>query len=104
MMQLNRGISLNPILNSFQQTVNEYDIDHDLIEAFFHSMEMDLSQRNYDTRNYNEYIYGSAEVVGLMCLYVFCEGKKEFYEKLKFPAQVIRRCFSKSKFFTGYKS
>ena len=101
---IERGISLNPILNSFQQTVNEYNIDHELIDAFFHSMEMDLSQRNYDTRKFNEYVYGSAEVVGLMCLYVFCEGKKELYEKLKISAQVIRRCFSKSKFFTGYKS
>ena len=75
---IDRGISLNPILNSFQQTVNEYNIDHDLVGAFFHSMEMDLSQKSYDTRNFNDYVYGSAEVVGLMCLYVFCEGKKRF--------------------------
>src|SRR5687768_17296451 len=76
---IKRRISLNPILNSFQQTVNEYNIHHDLIEAFFHSMEMDLTQRAYDKRNFNEYVYGSAETVGLMCLYVFCEGKKELY-------------------------
>ena len=80
---IQRGISVNPILNSFQQTVNIYNIEHDLIESFFHSMEMDLSQKRYDTKNFNEYVYGSAEVVGLMCLYVFCEGKKEIYDKLK---------------------
>src|SRR5215204_5405428 len=62
---IHRGISLNPILNSFQQTVNDYSIDHDLIGAFFHSMEMDLSRKTYDTRKFNEYVYGSAEVVGL---------------------------------------
>ncbi|HEY5969550.1 MAG TPA: squalene/phytoene synthase family protein, partial [Chitinophagaceae bacterium] len=77
---IDRGIGLNPILNSFQQTVNEYNIDHNLIDAFFGSMEMDLNQRNYDTRKFNDYVYGSAEVVGLMCLYVFCEGKKALFE------------------------
>ena len=93
-----RGISLNPILNSFQQTVNEYNIDHDLVGAFFHSMEMDLSQKTYDTRNFNEYVYGSAEVVGLMCLHVFCEGKKEVCEKLKFSARSLGAAFQKVNF------
>ena len=65
-----QGISLNPILHSFQRTVNQYGIDHQLIEAFFHSMEMDLSKKQYDTRGYQEYIYGSAEVVGLMLVKV----------------------------------
>ena len=78
---IERGISLNPILNSFQRTVNEFRIDYKLIDAFFHSMEMDLSQKKYDTRNFNEYVYGSSETVGLMCLYVFCEGKKELRSK-----------------------
>lgn len=95
---IHRGISLNPILNSFQQTVNEYNIDHDLVAAFFHSMEMDLSQKTYDTRNFNEYVYGSAEVVGLMCLHVFCEGKKEICEKLKFSARSLGAAFQKVNF------
>jgi 15-cis-phytoene synthase len=95
---IHRRISLNPILNSFQQTVNEYNIDHDLIGAFFHSMEMDLSQKTYDTRNFNEYIYGSAEAVGLMCLHVFCEGKKEICEKLKFSARSLGAAFQKVNF------
>ncbi|RYD73388.1 MAG: phytoene/squalene synthase family protein, partial [Sphingobacteriales bacterium] len=77
------GISLNPILNSFQKTVNEYNIDLQLIEAFFYSMELDLNKNKYDLKGYQEYIYGSAEAVGLMCLYVFCEGDKNAFEKLK---------------------
>ena len=101
---IKRGISLNPVLNSFQQTVNEYNIDHDLIEAFFHSMEMDLTQRAYDTRTFNEYIYGSAETVGLMCLYVFCEGKKELCEKLKVPAQALGAAFQKINFLRDIKA
>ena len=95
---IERRISLNPILNSFQQTVNDYDIDHDLVGAFFHSMEMDLSQKTYDTRNFNEYVYGSAEVVGLMCLHVFCEGKKEVCEKLKSSARSLGAAFQKVNF------
>jgi 15-cis-phytoene synthase len=95
---IDRGISLNPILNSFQQTVNKYNIDQELIGAFFHSMEMDLSQKKYDTRNFNEYVYGSAEVVGLMCLHVFCEGKKEICEKLKVSARSLGAAFQKVNF------
>ncbi|HEU5165471.1 MAG TPA: phytoene/squalene synthase family protein [Chitinophagaceae bacterium] len=95
---IERGVSLNPILNSFQQTVNDYKIDHDLVGAFFHSMEMDLSQKTYDTRNFNEYVYGSAEVVGLMCLHVFCEGKKEVCEKLKSSARSLGAAFQKVNF------
>ena len=101
---IERGISLNPILNSFQQTVNIYNIDHDLIEAFFHSMEMDLSQKTYNTKNFNEYIYGSAEVVGLMCLYVFCEGKKELYDKLKYSARSLGSAFQKVNFLRDIKA
>ena len=95
---IDRRISLNPILNSFQQTVNKYNIDHELIKTFFQSMEMDLSQKTYDTRNFNDYVYGSAEVVGLMCLYVFCEGKKEVCEKLKFSARSLGAAFQKVNF------
>jgi phytoene/squalene synthetase len=101
---IDRGISLNPILNSFQQTVNEYNIDHELIEAFFHSMEMDLSQKTYDTNNFNEYVYGSAEVVGLMCLYVFCEGGKELYDKLRSSARALGAAFQKVNFLRDIKA
>ena len=101
---IERGISLNPVLNSFQQTVNEYNIAHELVEAFFHSMEMDLSQKTYDTRNFHEYVYGSAEVVGLMCLYVFCEGKKEVCEKLKFSARSLGAAFQKVNFLRDIKA
>lgn len=99
-----RKISLNPILNSFQKTVNEYNIDQGLIDAFFHSMEMDLSQKTYDTRNFNEYVYGSAEVVGLMCLHVFCEGKKEVCEKLKLSARSLGAAFQKVNFLRDIKA
>lgn len=101
---IERKISLNPILNSFQQTVNAFNIDHDLIEAFFHSMEMDLVEKKYDNRNFVEYIYGSAEVVGLMCLYVFCEGDKGNYEKLKTKAQALGAAFQKVNFLRDLKS
>src|SRR6188768_3439997 len=101
---IHRGISLNPILNSFQQTVNEYNIDHGLIGAFFHSMEMDLSQKAYDTRNFNDYVYGSAEVVGLMCLYVFCEGKKELFERLRGSARSLGAAFQKVNFLRDIKA
>ena len=101
---IERGISLNPILNCFQQTVNKYNIMHDLVKAFFHSMEMDLSQTNYNKRNFIEYIYGSAETVGLMCLYVFCEGKKELFEKLKVSAQSLGAAFQKVNFLRDIKA
>ena len=101
---IQRGISLNPILNSFQQTVNEFSIDHNLIEAFFRSMEMDLACKTYDKNNFNEYVYGSAEVVGLMCLYVFCEGKKDLYDKLKKSAQALGAAFQKVNFLRDIKS
>jgi phytoene/squalene synthetase len=101
---IERGISLNPILHSFQQTVNEYNIDHSLIESFFRSMEMDLEQKTYDTRNFQEYIYGSAETVGLMCLYVFCEGDKALYQKLKWPARSLGAAFQKVNFLRDMKA
>jgi phytoene/squalene synthetase len=101
---LHRGISLNPILNSFQRTVNEYHIDHKLINAFFRSMELDLCKRTYEREEYNEYVYGSAEVVGLMCLYVFCEGKKEQYEKLEPSARALGAAFQKVNFLRDIKA
>ncbi len=95
---IERGISLNPILHSFQMTVNEFKISNDLIEAFFKSMEMDLENVCYDTEGYKEYIYGSAEVVGLMCLCVFCEGNNAGYEKLKPAARSLGAAFQKVNF------
>lgn len=101
---INRGISLNPILNSFQKTVNEYKIDHQLINAFFHSMEMDLSMQQYDEPGYEEYIYGSAEVVGLMCLQVFCNGCKDTYRQLEGYAQSLGAAFQKVNFLRDLKA
>ena len=101
---ISRGISLNPILNSFQKTVNQYNIDHKLIHAFFSSMESDLTQNNYDRQGYEEYIYGSAEVVGLMCLYIFCEGDKKKYERLQQPAQALGAAFQKVNFLRDIKA
>jgi phytoene/squalene synthetase len=95
---ISRKISLNPILHSFQLTVNEYDIDLKLVNAFFNSMELDLHKKNYSEKEYEEYIYGSAEVVGLMCLSVFCEGKKELCEKLKDSARALGAAFQKVNF------
>lgn len=92
------GISLNPILNSFQQVVNKYDIDKELIELFLRSMEMDLEQALYTPEKYNEYILGSAQVVGLMCLQVFTEGDKVQYEKLKDSAMQLGSAFQKVNF------
>jgi 15-cis-phytoene synthase len=98
------GISLNPILNSFQKTVNEYKIDFQLIDDFFKSMEMDLTRQVYDAEGYSEYIYGSAEVVGLMCLYIFCEGDKEKYSKLKSYARSLGSAFQKVNFLRDVKT
>ena len=101
---IERGISLNPILHSFQITVNKYQISHDLIEAFFKSMEMDLSNTTYNSTGYKEYIYGSAEVVGLMCLYVFCEGDKVLYNSLKSGARSLGAAFQKVNFLRDVKA
>ena len=101
---IERGISLNPILHSFQLTVNEYNISHSLIAAFFKSMEMDLSKASYDCEGYKDYIYGSAEVVGLMCLYVFCEGDIKMYEKLMPSAKSLGAAFQKVNFLRDAKT
>ena len=101
---IKRNISLNPILHSFQMTVNEYNIPHDLIETFFKSMEMDLCKEVYDTKEYAAYIYGSAETVGLMCLHVFCEGETVMYKKLKPYAQSLGAGFQKVNFLRDAKT
>jgi phytoene/squalene synthetase len=101
---IKRSISINPVLNSFQITVNAYKISSELIEAFFKSMEMDLNKTSYDHTGYTTYIYGSAEVVGLMCLQVFCEGNKEKYEILKPYAQSLGAAFQKVNFLRDIKA
>lgn len=101
---IERGISLNPILNSFQKTVSAYQIDHKMIDAFFSSMESDLTKNQYDRQNYEEYIYGSAEVVGLMCLYVFCERNIALFESLKEPARALGAAFQKVNFLRDMRS
>jgi phytoene synthase len=98
------GISLNPVLHSFQLIVNKYKIDHDLINAFLHSMEMDLYKQEYTDEKYEEYIYGSAEVVGLMCLRVFCEGDNAMFEQLKDGARSLGAAFQKVNFLRDLKS
>ena len=101
---IRRGLSLNPILHSFQQTVNHYQIDHSLIHAFFRSMESDLTENAYDRQGYDEYIYGSAEVVGLMCLYVFCESDHSLYKKLEHSARALGAAFQKVNFLRDIKA
>lgn len=102
---IERGISCNPILNSFQSTVNKYRINKGLIDAFFHSMAMDLCKQEYNKdEEFREYIYGSAEVVGLMCLYVFCEGRKDIYEQLKSSARSLGAAFQKVNFLRDIKA
>ena len=92
-------ISLNPILNSFQFTVNDKKIDLELIQAFLESMRMDLNKNNYKTKGeYQKYIYGSADVVGLMCLKVFVNGDTSKYQKLKPYAMSLGSAFQKVNF------
>lgn len=96
---IHERISINPVLHSFQETVSKYAIDHDLIKAFMHSMRLDLDKQDYATRSeYEEYIYGSADVVGLMCLKVFVKGDQEQYDKLKGSAMRLGSAFQKVNF------
>lgn len=101
---LRERISLNPVLNSFQHTVHEYNIEHELIEAFLESMEMDLDKQLYTNSLYQKYIYGSAEVVGLMCLKVFCNGNIKQYEDLQEPARKLGAAFQKINFLRDFKA
>ncbi len=101
---IEEGISLNPVLHAFQEVVHKYGIDTELIDAFLRSMEMDLHFSNYEDSKYKEYIYGSAEVVGLMCLKVFCEGNQEEYDKLKDTACALGSAFQKINFLRDMKS
>ena len=97
-------ISLNPILHSFQITVNKYKIEPSLIDSFFRSMKSDLHKNYYDESLYKEYIYGSAETVGLMCLYIFCDGNKEMYNALSDYARSLGAAFQKVNFLRDIKA
>ena len=97
-LAIEQKISLNPVLQAFQKIVNEYDIAYELIESFLDSMAMDLDDLTYDNKLYNKYIYGSAEVVGLMCLKVFLKGSPKKYDELKESAQSLGSAFQKINF------
>jgi len=101
---IDEGISLNPVLHSFQKVVKQYNIERELIAAFLESMEMDLENRVYDRNAYDKYIYGSAEVVGLMCLRVFCERDGALFDKLKVYAQSLGAAFQKVNFLRDIQS
>ena len=101
---IDRGISVNPVLNSFQEVVNRFGIDRQLIEQFLKSMEMDLALQTYTPESYNDYILGSAQVVGLMCLKVFTRGDKSEYESLCRPAMQLGSAFQKVNFLRDMKA
>ncbi len=100
---INEQISLNPVLQAFQLVVNEYDIGLDLINAFLDSMAMDLDDHNYNRKLYEKYIFGSAEVVGLMCLKIFLHNKPKQYEDLKTSAMALGSAFQKVNFLRDIK-
>jgi phytoene/squalene synthetase len=95
---IDQGISLNPVLNSFQKVVNNYQIERGLIELFLESMAMDLEKNKYTSEMYDRYILGSAQAVGLMCLQVFTAGDKQQYEHLKISAMKLGSAFQKVNF------
>ena len=102
---LERKIHLNPILNSFQHTFHKYNIDKSYVNSFMKSMRMDLTKKKYKTiTEYKEYIYGSADVVGLMCLKVFVNGDNELFDKLKNNAMSLGSAFQKVNFLRDLKS
>ncbi|MBS1687429.1 MAG: phytoene/squalene synthase family protein [Bacteroidetes bacterium] len=100
---IERRISLNPVLNSFQKVVHEYNIDQSLIDCFLDSMEMDLSMQGHSVESYSKYILGSAQVVGLMCLRVFTEGNDAMYHKLTPAAMKLGAAFQKVNFLRDLK-
>lgn len=101
---IDQKISLNPVLHAFQQVVNQYHITFDMIDAFLKSMEMDLDKTTYTDASYQEYIYGSAEVVGLMCLKVFCKGDDQQYQDLLPQGRRLGAAFQKINFLRDIKS
>ncbi|MFN6114554.1 MAG: phytoene/squalene synthase family protein [Flavobacteriales bacterium] len=100
---IEEGISLNPILHSFQRVVNDYRIERELYDTFLDSMAMDLTDTAHDQRSYETYILGSAEVVGLMCLRVFCEGDDAMYQELRPAAMKLGAAFQKVNFLRDLK-
>ena len=102
-LALEEKISLNPIMQAFQETVSQYEIDHELIKQFLRSMEMDLHKIDYNSELYKEYILGSAEVVGLMCLHIFVNGDKAEFERLKPSAMILGSAFQKVNFLRDMK-
>ena len=104
MLALERGLSLNPILHAFQRTVLEFNIDRDLITAFLDSMDMDLYKTTFDRLQYEKYIYGSAEVIGLMCLKVFVGGDTAEYDRLSPAARQLGSAFQKINFLRDINS
>jgi phytoene synthase len=103
-LSLEEKISLNPVLNSFQSVVNEYNIEYELIEAFMASMEMDLEKKEYDREKFDKYVLGSAEVVGLMCLRVFVNGQEEKYQALKPFGMRLGAAYQKINFLRDLKA
>jgi 15-cis-phytoene synthase len=101
---IEQKISTNPIIHVFQKVVHQYNIGFDLIDAFLKSMEMDLEETSHDRINYDSYIYGSAEVVGLMCLNVFVDGNQKKFKELKFSAKMLGSAFQKVNFLRDIKS
>ena len=101
---IEQRISLNPVLNSFQHIVHQYNIEKSLIKTFLASMEMDIEKKSYSKEKYEQYILGSAEVVGLMCLYVFTEGNKKLYDELKPFAMKLGAAFQKVNFLRDIKA
>jgi phytoene synthase len=101
---LDEKISLNPVLNCFQHTINKYQVDRALIDTFLKSMRMDLDKKNYSQEGYEEYILGSAEVVGLMCLKIFVSGDEKQYQALKHDAMKLGSAFQKINFLRDLKA
>jgi 15-cis-phytoene synthase len=101
---IQQGISLNPVLQAFQETVHRYSLKQEYIDAFLNSMEMDLTCFRHDEESYRQYIYGSAEVVGLMCLQVFCSDHPGLFEQLEVPAKKLGSAFQKVNFLRDIKN
>jgi 15-cis-phytoene synthase len=101
---IDKKLSLNPVLHAFQVVVHDCNIERELIDAFLCSMRMDLEKKSYDECGYDDYIYGSAEVVGLMCLRVFTEGNDEKYKELKPYARRLGAAFQKVNFLRDVQS
>lgn len=104
MYAIENGISVNPVINAFQKTIRDYKIDIALVEAFLESMRMDIFKSTYEANQYNEYIFGSAEAVGLMCLKIFVDGDENEYNRLKYSAKALGSAFQKVNFLRDIKS